>query len=77
MNPVRTLIQNATRTGTDVLFTAWDGLNNNGIQPANGVYFYRVEFDGENPVWGKIIFYNKLTRFIKDFFCNSKKFFKP
>jgi hypothetical protein len=55
MNPVRTVIQNATRSGTDVLFTAWDGLNDSGVQAANGVYFYRVEFDGENPVWGKII----------------------
>ncbi|MEZ4823490.1 MAG: hypothetical protein R2942_14250 [Ignavibacteria bacterium] len=25
MNPVRTVIQNATRSGTDVLFTSWDG----------------------------------------------------
>lgn len=55
MNPVRTLIQNASRTGTDVLFTAWDGKNDQGAQAANGVYFYRVEFDNENPVWGKII----------------------
>jgi hypothetical protein len=55
MNPVRTVIQNATRTGTDVLFTAWDGTNDNGVQAANGVYFYRVEFDDEDPVWGKIL----------------------
>ncbi|MBK8551818.1 MAG: hypothetical protein IPL53_12435 [Ignavibacteria bacterium] len=55
MNPVRTVIQNATRARTDVLFTAWDGRNDNGVQAANGVYFYRVEFDDENPVWGKII----------------------
>lgn len=55
MNHVRTVIQNATRSGTDVLFTSWDGLNDNGVQPANGVYFYRVEFDDDDPVWGKII----------------------
>lgn len=55
MNPVRTLIQNAARLGTDVLFTSWDGTNDNGYQVANGVYFYRVEFENENPVWGKII----------------------
>ncbi|MDQ3020702.1 MAG: hypothetical protein M3R36_09040 [Bacteroidota bacterium] len=55
MNPVRTLLQNAARTGEDVLFTAWDGKNNNGAQAANGVYFYRVEFDDEDPVWGKIL----------------------
>ncbi|MEO8665200.1 MAG: hypothetical protein ABI462_06865 [Ignavibacteria bacterium] len=55
MNPVRTLIQNAPRTGTDVLYTVWDGSNDNGGQVANGVYFYRVEFDDEDAVWGKII----------------------
>lgn len=55
MNPVRVLLQNAIRTGTDDLFTAWDGKNDKGAQAANGVYFYRVEFDDEDPVWGKII----------------------
>lgn len=55
MNPVRTLIQNAPRTGTDVQYTVWDGTNNNGVQAANGVYFYRVEFDNEDAVWGKIL----------------------
>lgn len=55
MNPVRTVIQNATRSGTDVLFTSWDGKNDQGAITANGVYFYRVEFDNEDPVWGKII----------------------
>ncbi|HMS64813.1 MAG TPA: hypothetical protein PKD83_06100 [Ignavibacteria bacterium] len=55
MNPVRTVIQNATRLGTDVLYTSWDGKNDNGYIAANGVYFYRVEFDNEDPVWGKVI----------------------
>jgi len=55
MNPVRTLLQNALRSGTDELFTAWDGKNDNGAQAANGVYFYRVNFDDEDNVWGKII----------------------
>ncbi|MEP7145786.1 MAG: FlgD immunoglobulin-like domain containing protein [bacterium] len=55
MNPVRTLIQNATRTGTDVLYTVWDGSNDQGSQVANGVYFYRVELDDDDAVWGKII----------------------
>ena len=55
MNPVRTVIQNATRSGTDVLFTSWDGKNDQGAITANGVYFYRVEFDDDDPVWGKII----------------------
>jgi len=55
MNPVRTLIQNALRSGTDELFTTWDGKNDNGMKAANGVYFYRVEFDKDEPAWGKVI----------------------
>ncbi|MBK9331020.1 MAG: hypothetical protein IPM96_01125 [Ignavibacteria bacterium] len=55
MNPVRTLIQNATRTGTDELYTSWDGRNDIGQRIANGVYFYRVEINEDDPVWGKII----------------------
>ena len=55
MNPVRTVIQNATRTGTTEQFTIWDGKNNDGYVTANGVYFYRIEIDEDTPIWGKII----------------------
>jgi hypothetical protein len=55
MNPVRTILQNASRSDINELFTQWDGKNDEGFQAANGVYFYRVEFDNEDPVWGKII----------------------
>ncbi|MDD5360750.1 MAG: hypothetical protein PHN88_01350 [Ignavibacteria bacterium] len=55
MNPVRTLIQNAARTGADVQFSIWDGKNNDGYVAANAVYFYRIEVDDDTPVWGKII----------------------
>lgn len=55
MNPVRTVIQNATRHNPDELFTQWDGKNDNGYQVANGVYFYRIEVEGDDDVWGKII----------------------
>ena len=55
MNPVRTVIQNATRTSADDLFTSWDGKNNEGNQVANGVYFYRIDIDSDTPVWGKIL----------------------
>jgi len=55
MNPVRTVIQNAVRNSADELFTIWDGKNNEGYQVANGVYFYRIEVDSDEPVWGKIL----------------------
>ncbi len=55
MNPVRTLIQNATRTGTDVLLLSGTAQMTMVSRLANGVYFYRVEFNDENPVWGKIL----------------------
>lgn len=55
MNPVRTVIQNATRTSPEELFTIWDGKNNQGFVVANGVYFYRIEIDDDKPIWGKIL----------------------
>jgi len=55
MNPVRTLIQNATRITPDEIYTSWDGKNNDGYQVANGVYFYRIEIDNDKPEWGKIL----------------------
>lgn len=55
MNPVRTVIQNATRSGANESFSIWDGKNDAGYVIANGVYFYRVEVDSDTPFWGKII----------------------
>jgi hypothetical protein len=55
MNPTRTIIRNAVRTSPEELYTIWDGLNDNGYQIANGVYFYRIEIEGEKDEWGKII----------------------
>jgi len=55
MNPVRTVIQNATRTGANESFSIWDGKNDAGYIIANGVYFYRVQIDDDTPLWGKII----------------------
>ncbi|HRE41840.1 MAG TPA: hypothetical protein PLG90_10960 [Ignavibacteria bacterium] len=55
MNPVRTVIQNATRTGMDELYTQWDGKDDKGSRIANGVYFYRIKIDNETETWGKIL----------------------
>lgn len=55
MNYVRTLLQNATRTDANELWTMWDGKRDDGKQVANGVYFYRIEIDDSEVVWGKIL----------------------
>ncbi|MCB0725047.1 MAG: hypothetical protein KDC73_10095 [Ignavibacteriae bacterium] len=55
MQQVRTVIQNATRNTPDEIFTQWDGKNDNGVQVANGVYFYRIQVDNEDEYWGKIL----------------------
>ena len=53
MNPTRTIIRNAVRTSPEELYTIWDGLNDNGYQIASGVYFYRIEIEGEKRRVGK------------------------
>ena len=56
MNIVKTVIQNADRIKTlDDAPEKWDGRDENGNIVPNGVYFYRVDFDSGDPVFGKII----------------------
>ncbi|MBZ0200171.1 MAG: hypothetical protein K8H86_09910 [Ignavibacteriaceae bacterium] len=66
MNYVRTVIQNATRGNpsnvvddlggvNNGVIDFWDGKNDNGSIVPNGVYFYRVEVDSQEPVFGKIL----------------------
>lgn len=55
MNRVRTLIKDAQRTGSGEYDEIWNGRDDGGIQVANGVYFYRVVVDGNDPVWGKVM----------------------
>lgn len=67
MNLVRTIIQNAER-GDNIhtvdgfndspnagVIDYWDGRDERGNIVANGVYFYRVDVGGEEPIFGKII----------------------
>lgn len=54
MKPVRTLIQNASRPGGVELDDIWDGTDDNHRRVANGVYFYKIEIEGAETLWGKI-----------------------
>ncbi len=56
MNIIRTVIQNADRLkGISDDPDRWDGKDENGNIVSNGVYFYRIDFDNDEPVFGKII----------------------
>ncbi len=54
MQPVRTLIQGAQRSGSIEHDEIWNGRDDAGRLVSNGAYFYRVEFEG-NELWGKIL----------------------
>jgi len=55
MNRVRTLINDAPRNPAGEYDELWDGTTDDGTVVANGVYFYRVDAGGADPVFGKII----------------------
>jgi hypothetical protein len=55
MQPVKTLLQNAPRTGLQEHDEIWDGKDDRGNRVPNGVYFYRVEVQNQEPLWGKIL----------------------
>ncbi|MEG8946061.1 WD40/YVTN/BNR-like repeat-containing protein [Rosettibacter firmus] len=55
MNLVRTLIQNVNKTLKGEQIEFWDGKDENGKIVPNGVYFYRIDIDSNEPLFGKII----------------------
>ena len=55
-NYVRTVIQNVTRNrNLEGPPEYWDGLDENGNFVPNGVYFYRVDINDDDPLFGKIL----------------------
>ena len=54
MNRVRTLIHGASRN-TGEQDELWEGRNDEGKAVANGVYFYRIKIDSDEPLFGKIL----------------------
>ncbi|MBN1301396.1 MAG: hypothetical protein JW995_09280 [Melioribacteraceae bacterium] len=55
MNLVKTLLQNASRGGSNEQFEFWDGRDENGNVVPNGVYFYRLDINDQEPLFGKIM----------------------
>jgi len=55
MNLVRTVIQNASRESSREHDEIWDGKNENNSFATNGVYFYQLVIDHDEPRWGKIL----------------------
>lgn len=55
MNRVRKLISTALREPGRDYDEPWDGRTDDGRLAANGVYFYRVTIDGDDPFFGKIL----------------------
>ena len=54
MQPVKALIRNAMRSGPIEQDEIWDGRDDLRRRVSNGIYFYRVEIEGNDPLWGKI-----------------------
>lgn len=55
MNRVRTLIKDAIRSTALEYDELWDGRDDNGQIIANGVYFYMIRIDNDEPRYGKIL----------------------
>ena len=57
MNLLRTVIQNAPRnfSNESAPIDTWNGLDDKGNEVPNGVYFYRIDLSGSDPLFGKII----------------------
>lgn len=55
MNRVRTLINDAARPSATEPEEVWDGHDDHGRVVANGVYFYRIDVDSDEPRFGKIL----------------------
>jgi len=55
MNLVATAVDRRERPAAGSYSEVWDGRNELGRIVANGVYFFRIDVDGDEPRWGKVI----------------------
>ncbi|MGQ9558889.1 MAG: hypothetical protein ACUVTG_00515 [Candidatus Oleimicrobiaceae bacterium] len=54
---VATVVEHKARPVGDFA-EAWNGRNDRGDMVANGVYFYRLDIEGEGSYWGKVMILN-------------------
>jgi hypothetical protein len=52
MDEVVTVVEDKSRESGD-FYEIWTGKRANGEEVATGVYFFRIERSGHDPVWGK------------------------
>ncbi|MHB1051238.1 MAG: WD40/YVTN/BNR-like repeat-containing protein [Bacteroidota bacterium] len=55
MNLVKTVVQNGIRGSANSFDELWDGKSEHGQIVSNGVYFYQIIVDSDEPRWGKIL----------------------
>ena len=58
MDFVTTVVEDIPRTSNGDFYEIWNGQDARGKQVDNGVYFYRLDLDGDGQYWGKLIVLN-------------------
>ncbi len=58
MEHVITVVQGKSRPAHGDFYEIWDGRDSKGRRVDNGVYFYRIDLEGEGSFWGKLIVLN-------------------
>ncbi|MFQ5651477.1 MAG: hypothetical protein ACE5IY_16200 [bacterium] len=58
MQQVATVVEDVARPANGDFYETWNGKTARGEQVHNGVYFYRLELEGDGTFWGKLIILN-------------------
>lgn len=58
MQLVTTVVEGKPRPANGDFYEIWDGRDDQGQPVANGVYFYRLDLEGEGRFWGKVMVLN-------------------
>ena len=58
MDFVTTVVEDISRASNGDFYEIWNGQDARGNRVDNGVYFYRLDLDGDGQYWGKLIVLN-------------------